>query len=251
VQAVASQEQDTKAKAAEFQAGQDKKYLGDTWTLDPTASKESRQNALDALGEFYKPETTAQDKVAEHFKALDGLAQTKFNDEAIAQSVSGGFKNMKEFTDAHPELVKNADGVTMAKIEGFYSGKEKDAQDKADKDRTYGLQVSKFNHDVSNDNKTLALQAQKGGSNGEKDSKVVDAINKIIITKYGKTDGNGMVTMNQDSKAKAEWIGTRALVYASQGNDASGSFVQAERDWNQNNKPKPKAPAKKAWQQYE
>lgn len=242
--AVTLQEQETKVKAAEFQAGQDKKYLGDAWTLDPTASKEARQNATDALGEFYKPDISAKDKVVEHFKGLDNIAQTKFNDEAIEQSVSGGYKNMKEFSAAHPELVKNADGVTMAKIESFYSGKDKDTQAKADSDRTYALNLKKTDHQISHDNKSLALQAQKGGgADGEKDTKIVDAINKTITAKYGKVDKNGFATPADDiaTQKKAEWLGTRALAYASKGATASSALVQAEKDWNANNKPtKPK-----------
>jgi hypothetical protein len=235
--AVALQEQETKAKATEFQINQDKKYLGDAWTLDATASKDSRQNATDALGEFYKPDISAKDKVVEHFKGLDNIAQVKFNDEAIEQSVSGGYKNMKEFTVAHPELVKNADGVTMAKIESFYGGKDKDAQAKADSDRTYDLNAKKLQHQISNDNKTLAIQAQKG-SDGEKDTKIVDAINKTITAKYGKVDKNGFATPADDiaTQKKAEWLGTRALVYASKGASASSALVRAEKDWNAKSK---------------
>ena len=235
--AVALQEQETKAKATEFQINQDKKYLGDAWTLDATVSKDSRQNATDALGEFYKPDISAKDKVVEHFKGLDNI---------------GGYKNMKEFTVAHPELVKNADGVTMAKIESFYGGKDKDAQAKADSDRTYELNLKKTNHQISNDNKTLAIQAQKG-IDGEKDTKIVDAINKIIITKFGKADGKGMVTMPDDKvlRDKANTIGSRALEYASKGKSASAAYVQAEKDWEADNKQKETSPAKKPWQLYE
>lgn len=239
--AVALQEQETKAKSAEFQVGQDKKYLGDAWTLDSTTSKDARQNATDALGEFYKPDISAQDKVVEHFKGLDNIAQVKFNDEAIEQSVSGGYKTMKDFTNAHPELVKNADGITMSKIESFYSGKDKDAADRSDKDRTYNLNLKKVDHEISNDAKTLEIQRQKainGGANGEKDSDIVDAINKIIITKFGKADGKGMVTMPDDkaTRDKADWIGTRALSYAHDIKYASSAYVKAEKDWNSNNK---------------
>lgn len=159
---------------------------------------------------------------------------------------------MKEFTVAHPELVKNADGVTMAKIESFYGGKDKDAQAKADSDRTYELNLKKTNHQISNDNKTLAIQAQKG-IDGEKDTKIVDAINKIIITKFGKADGKGMVTMPDDKvlRDKANTIGSRALEYASKGKSASAAYVQAEKDWEADNKQKETSPAKKPWQLYE
>ena len=54
----------------------------------------------------------------------DAFAQGKFNDEAIEQSVIKPYKDMQEFVTTNPELVKNADGVTMSKIEKYFSGKD-------------------------------------------------------------------------------------------------------------------------------
>lgn len=251
--AVAQQEQDTKAKAAEFQAGQDKKYLGDAWTLDATASKEARQNATDALGEFYKPDISAQDKVVEHFKVLDNIAQTKFNDEAIEQSVSGGYKSMKDFTAAHPELVKNADGATMSKIDTYFAGKDTTARDLADKlkDIKTATTIQNLQGNLT-EAQIRAAKSSSGGADGEKDTKIVDAINKTITAKYGKVDKNGFATPPDDiaTQKKAEWLGTRALVYASKGASASSALVQAEKDWNANNK-KTQAPKKESWKDYQ
>lgn len=245
VQAVAQQEQEVKAKATDFQNTQNKQYLGDAWTLDATASKEARQNATDALSEFYKPDTTTQDKVVERFKGLDNIAQTKFNDEAIEVSVSKGYKNMKEFTDANPELVKNADGVTMAKIDTYFAGKDTTARDLADrlKDIKTATTIQNLQGNVT-EAQIRAARSGSGGADGEKDTKIVDAINKTITAKYGKVDKNGMVTMPDDkaTREKADWLGTRALVYVSQGKPASSSLVKAEKDWNALQK---KAPASK------
>lgn len=234
VQAVAQQEQEIKAKATDFQNTQNKQYLGDAWTLDATASKEARQNATDALSEFYKPDTTTQDKATERFKGLDNIAQTKFNDEAIEVSVSKGYKNMKEFTEANPELVKNSDGSTMAKIDTYFAGKDTTARDLAD--RLKEIKTATTIQNLQGNVAEAQIRAAKGsgsGADGEKDTKIVDAINKIIITKFGKADGKGMVTMPDDKvlREKANTIGSRALEYASQGKSASAAYVQAEKDW--------------------
>jgi len=181
-------------------------------------------------------------------KERDAFYQTKFNDEAIETSTSGGYKNMDAFVKANPELVKNADGVTMSKIETHFATKDKDAYDRTDKDRNFNLKEKEFKHKVNNDAASLEVERIKakksgsgeGGSRQEKDSKVVDAINKIIVTKYGKIDPNGNVFMDDGSRAKADWLGTRALHYASNGNDASVSYVQAERDYNALSKQKAK-----------
>lgn len=235
VQAVAQQEQETKAKATDFQNAQNKQYLGDAWTLDPTASKEARQNAADALGEFYKPDTATQDKIVEHFKGLDNIAQTKFNDEAIEVSVSNGYKNMKEFIDANPELVKNADGATMAKIDTYFTGKDTTARDLAD--RLKEIKTATTIQNLQGDVTAAQIRAAKnsgGGADGEKDTKIVDAINKTITAKYGKVDKNGFVVPADDkaTQIKANWISNQALTYASQGSNASSSIVKAEKDWN-------------------
>lgn len=232
--AVAQQEQETKAKATDFQTTQNKQHLGDAWTLDPTASKEARQNATDALGEFYKPDPTTQDKVSERFKGLDNIAQTKFNDEAIEVSVSKGYKNMKEFTESNPELVKNADGSTMAKIDTYFMGKDTTARDLADKLKEIKTAITIQNLQGNVTEAQIRAAKGSGSVDGEKDTKVVDAINKIITTKFGKADKNGLVTMPDDkaTRDKADWLGTRSLNYASQGKSASSAYVKAEQDWN-------------------
>ncbi len=224
----------TRAKAA--QEANDKSYLSDAFTLDLGASKEARANADEALRQFYAPQTQAVKEIETRFKAADDLAQTRFNDEAIEVSVSGGYKDMASFTKANPELVKNADGLTMAKIETFYANKAKDAADRADKDRTYELNKRKTDNEIYSTTEQLKIAKTKAaagdGDAGEKDSKVVDAINKIITTKYGKADPmSGLISISADQQAKADWLGTRALQYVSQGHNASTAFVKAERDY--------------------
>lgn len=197
-----------------------KQELADAWAMSDLSER------------GYKPS-------ADIVKERDTFYQSKFNDEAIETSVSGGYKTMDAFTKANPELVKNADGITMSKIEAFYAAKDKDANDRSDKDRTFKLNEDKFKHEVSNDNQTLEIsriKAKNGGDGSgsaqEKDSKVVDAINKTITTKYGKADRNGGITIGKDEAPKANWLGTRALVYASQGHNASTALVKAEADYN-------------------
>lgn len=225
-----------------IQKQRDKNYLTDAFTLDMGASKEARANAEDALRQFWTPSTAQVKEVEQRFKTADDIAQAKFNDEAVETSVSGGYKTMDEFTKANPELVKNADGITMSKIEAFYAGKAKDEAAQRDRDRTYELNRKKTDHDISNDAERLKIERAKaasGGDSGEKDSKIVDAINKIITTKYGKADPtSGLISISADQQAKADWLGTRALQYASQGHNASTAFVKAERDYSAASKKK-------------
>lgn len=125
-----------------------KQELADAWAMSDLADR------------GYKPS-------ADIVKERDTFYQGKFNDEAIETSVSGGYKNMAEYTKANPELVKNADGITMSKIEAFYANKDKDATDKADKDRTFKLNEDKFKHEVSNDNQTLEISRTKANNGGD------------------------------------------------------------------------------------
>ena len=85
-----------------------------------------------SLLEFEKPDDTfdsdvsnsaleyANKKIADDEK----VAQTKFNDEAVEQSVTGGYKDIAAFTKANPTLVQNADGATMVQIDKYFRDKD-------------------------------------------------------------------------------------------------------------------------------
>lgn len=90
-----------------------------------------------SLLEFEKPDGVFDSKVSNNaFEyankkiAADELkAQVLFNDKAVERSATGGYADMKSFVASEPTLVKNADGVTMAKIDKYYSDKNNSLKD--------------------------------------------------------------------------------------------------------------------------
>ena len=89
-----------------------------------------KSNSLDELKVNYPLNNTnaidakTQQDVINIFDAKDKKAQINFNDEAVKQSVEGGYKDFNAFKDANPDVVKMADGVTMTKIDKYFENKD-------------------------------------------------------------------------------------------------------------------------------
>ena len=139
------------------------------------------------LLEFEKPDGTfdsdvsnsaleyANNKIAHDEK----VAQTKFNDEALEQSVTGGYKDMAAFTKANPTLVKNADGTTMSKIDKYFKDKDTSlaALKAKEKDIKHATALEKMQA------KLVKANAGKGGF--KYDSKVDAKIASQVKTALG------------------------------------------------------------------
>lgn len=298
------------AKDAKAVKKVDDAFRNDAGTLDLNVTSEAKQNAMDALKQFYNPSLearTAQDQAnsakesviqkqnddtyksmvlnapnkqeladawamsdlvdrgykpsADIVKERDNFFQGKFNDEAISVANSGGYKNMDEFSKANPELVKNADGVTMSKIDQYFSGKVKDAFDRSDKDRTYNLQEKKFNHEVSHDNQTLAIARTKAendsdnsgidgaptAKNIKKNIEIAQGITNYIQDKMPyKVDEDGKRIPKTDKEAKRDVALEKYMTYAIHNgvSDINSAYNWAADRWNKENKVGSYAPKK-------
>ena len=120
-------------------------------------------------------------------------AQELFNDEALSVSATGNYKNMEEFTKANPQLVINADGATMQKVNKYYQDLDKTAinLDMKTRDMNHATQINNLSKQLAKS------QANKGFVYGQDtDSK--------IATIVGKSMGleSDMNTWDTDQKAE-------------------------------------------------
>lgn len=140
-------------------------------------------------------------------KKADDYFQAKFNDEAINTSINGGYKSYKDFATANPELVKNADGTTMAKISKQF----------ADNDifvATLKAQQNETKHQqalLKKDKEILKLTnsaANKGFVYGENtDTKIAN-----IVAKGMGLDTNSMSSWSKDKQAEFMNISTKVAL---------------------------------------
>lgn len=100
---------------------------------------------------------------------MEQYYQGRFNDEAVKVSVTGGYDDFKGFKGANPDLVQNADGTTMAKIEQYFAGKDKRTATAkaAEKEAKYAKELLKMQAKVT--------KAAKGGKGGFEYTEQTDA----------------------------------------------------------------------------
>ena len=104
-------------------------------------------------------------------------AQRLFNEEALKVSSTGGYNTMEEFTQANPELVKNADGTTMSKVEAFYTTKDTTKRDIADKTKDL-KQATEINKLTAQLVKSKANQGFVYGQ--DTDTKIANIVGKAM-----------------------------------------------------------------------
>ncbi|MBE0498568.1 MAG: hypothetical protein IBX43_04925 [Campylobacterales bacterium] len=114
------------------QKKQDKEYLSKAYEA-PT--KDAFKEVASATTPDGKKAISA---TPETMAAADLHFQNKFNNEAVNLSINGQYGSFKEFSEANPVLVKEADGDTITKIDKYFSTKNTDlaalqAQEKATK----------------------------------------------------------------------------------------------------------------------
>jgi len=199
--------QNTKQKVQDFNLAslndtKTQKSIDDAFSSDYTRyrTKDAFETHLkeDNIGGFDLASAPAKKEALDYFKKQDDLAQSKFNDTAIESSVTGGYKDMKTFVEKNPELVKNADGVTMAKIDKYFSSKDTTAAK---------LQSQKEKADTAR--KLLAMQAKlnkdkKTGGGFKYDASVDSKIAAQVKTAMGMDAPN----FNFDDSVKKEYQDT-------------------------------------------
>ncbi|MCX6075995.1 MAG: hypothetical protein NTW78_03820 [Campylobacterales bacterium] len=191
------------AKTSDTEAKVDKSFLKDAYSLDRTVPKEAQKNATDALESFYNPTTTARDKLKDAWKTQDDLAQVKFNDEATKTAVNGSYKNMKEFEAANPALVKNADGLTMAKLDAHYDTKDTQASKLATaqskmENASALLDVKREMNNINAEKNQLKTEADKSNKySQETDTKIAN-----IVAKGMGLDANSIDSWSKDKQAE-------------------------------------------------
>lgn len=233
------------------QDANNKAYLADAFTLDPSARKEARQNAADALQQFYKPETAQLGEIEKRFKAQDDLAQTNFNNELREQAT-----NFKTFTDFqkspdYKTLLTNADAVGIEHVIDRFKLSDKDAAAL----RKTNAEIKHYDNADSIAQQELDLKRQKekreawefkhpqaksatGTERAEAETKELKAIDSAITTKYGKTDRNGLTTIGNEDAPEAKWVHSRAYSNVAKGMSPAIALTNAEAEWNSMKKTK-------------
>lgn len=222
-----------------------KAYLADAFTLDPTASKASRQNAADALQQFYKPETAQLTEIEKRFKAQDDLAQTNFNNELREKATA--YPTFAEFqkSEGYNVLLANADATGIEHVIDRYNLSDKQKQEllksqaeikhyqNVDNNASAQTQIERdklaqtkweFAHPQpkKGDGKTPSLDDEKD---------IVKSLDTYFNGLYGKTDKNGMVVIPDAKAPTAQWQRTRAMKYVAAGSSASDAAIKAQADF--------------------
>jgi len=169
------------------------KVYDDAFEKDFMASKSKDEWEQKKTDGKYNASAASLEKEQKYF-------QEKFNDEAISTNVAGGYKNFKEFSDTNPELIKNADGITLSKIEKWY----------ADKDTTgAALEAQKIalkhQQQLSKQEAKIAKLNAKSGEDNQKLNKDLLDLQNSIAKEYGSYDkATGEYVINKDKKEEAQ-----------------------------------------------
>lgn len=225
-----------------------KAYLADAFTLDPTASKASRQNAADALQQFYKPETAQLTEIEKRFKAQDDLAQTNFNNELREKATA--YPTFAEFqkSEGYNVLLANADATGIEHVIDRYnlSDKQKQellksqaeikhyqnvdnnasAQTQIERDK---LKESKRQHDNPQTKEASSVDKT------EAETKILKAANDMVMTRYGKLV-NGVMSLDPNNGDEGHWIHTRTIANISTGMSPSKAFNAAQKAYTNKSK---------------
>lgn len=238
------------------QDNNNKLYLQDAFSIDPTLSKEERKAEDVRLRGLYKPETAQLGEIEKRFKAQDELAQTNFNNELREQATN--FKTFEEFQKSpdYKTLLTNADAVGIEHVIDRFKLSDKDAAAL----RKTNAEIKHYDNADSIAQQELDLKRQKekreawefkhpqaksatGTERAEAETKVLKSVNDMVITQYGKTDSKGFTVIDPQKGEEAKWIHTRTISNVAKGMSPADAFNTAQISFKEANNTKVKKAA--------
>lgn len=186
-------------------------------------------------------------------KTADAHFQSKFNDEAKNVAVSKGYKDFASFAKENEQLIKMADGATMAQLDKYFSDKDMSAAKLTAQENSIKNQIALLNKEQEISNltaaKNKAVQEQSGGGKINKD--LLDLQNSIG-KEYGKYDeATGQFTIDENRKEEAAFAlehGTNLLIG---GNKDLASIRKQTKNAYSAKKTDVATQPKKSWKDYE
>ena len=169
---------------------------------------------------------------SEAVKQENQFFQTKFNDEAVSESVKGGYDGFDAYKQANPSLIQNADGATLGKIEQYFASKNNKAAeiDAKTKDLKHQERI--------NDLKLKAQKAElKAMDKNTKDD--APAMSRYVRGKTATAfDKNGEPIQDEYTMAQNNFIETnmRSLLSSGEANNWTNAFDISADMWAQTRK---------------
>lgn len=154
-------------------------------------------------------------------KAADIHFQSKFNDEAKNVAVSKGYKDFTTFAKENEQLIKMADGATMAQLDKHFADKDMSAAKLTAQENSTKNQIAMLNKEQEISNLTAAknkaeIKAEQEQSGGGKINKDLLDLQNSIGKEYGKYDeATGQFTIDDSRKEEASFAlehGTNLLL---------------------------------------
>lgn len=194
-------------------------------------------------------------------KQADTYFQSKFNDEAKNVAVSKGYKDFATFAKENEQLVKMADGATMAQLDKYFSDKDMSEAKLAAQENKTANQIALLNKEQEISNLTAAknkaeIKAEQEKNDGGKNfNKSLLDLQSSIAKEYGKYDeATGQYTIDEDKKEVAKFAldyGTDLLLtgdknLASIRKKTQDAYTQKQKETEQEAQK-----SKKSWKDYE
>ena len=131
----------------------------------------------------------------------DAYFQSKFNDEAKNKAVSGGYKDFATFAKENEQLVKMADGTTMAQLDKHFSDKDTSeakmaAQEAKTQNAIAMLEIKREINDIN------AEKNKAQNENGTKYTQETDTKIANIVAKGMGLDMNNIDGWSKDKQAE-------------------------------------------------
>jgi hypothetical protein len=275
------------APSREAKESQDKKYQGqyDTAVQNVLYTSPDKKSFTDAFAKIKDDTMQLSPAVVKEqqaqMKAFDDKAQLNFNNELREKATA--FKTFGELqnSDGYATLLANADAATVEHVIDRYNLNDKqkqellkmkaeinhyqnvdnnaDAQTQIDREK---LAETKKQNKAIRDGKLDANGNPKSSKDDEKD--IIKSIDIGINGLYGKKDAQGNGFIEGKDAPEAQWMRKRAVaLVAVKGLNASEALTQAGLDFKNTvtrkedgslvgkSKPKPVAPKKAAWKNYQ
>lgn len=170
---------------------------------------------------------------ADAVKAADAYFQSKFNDEAKNVAVSKGYKDFATFAKENEQLVKMADGATMAQLDKYFGDKDMSAAKLAAQENSTKNQIALLNKEQEISNLTAAKNKAEIKAEGDGYGKT----DPIKFSKYVRDkeatefDKHGERIVTEGNKKMVDYKETRGLQYMKQGYNATEAYDLAHRDY--------------------
>lgn len=190
-------------------------------------------------------------------KAADAHFQSKFNDEAKNVAVSKGYKDFTTFAKENEQLIKMADGATMAQLDKYFADKDMSAAKLTAQENSTKNQIAMLNKEQEISNLTAAknkaeIKAEQEQSGGGKINKDLLDLQNSIGKEYGKYDeATGQFTIDENRKDEAAFAlehGTNLLIG---GNKNLASIRKQTKNAYTAKKTDAPAQPTKSWKDYE